>query len=118
MASKEPLRAIGLWDRANILWVALVGRGGFPCVKPAWWIEKRRLPRISLPSKNGNERKPNIRLPMTPWALGQRRSIMENQESKDGSPTATAEPDFDSECMTDCCACCCCDTEEECSMEA
>jgi len=43
---------------------------------------------------------------------------MENQESKDGSPTATAEPDSDSECMTDCCACCCCDTEEECRMEA
>ena len=42
---------------------------------------------------------------------------MENLDIKNVAPTAVAESDPETECITDCCMCCCCDTEEECSME-
>lgn len=47
----------------------------------------------------------------------ERRSVMENIETKGVERTAVAEPDPDMECIKDCCICCCCDTEEECSVE-
>jgi hypothetical protein len=42
---------------------------------------------------------------------------METKETKDVTAAASADTDFEAECMTDCCTCCCCDTEEECGME-
>ena len=67
--------------------------------------------------RTGSERQSDIALPATPWAMRERRSIMETKETKDVTAAAAAGADAEEECITDCCTCCCCDTEEECSME-
>jgi hypothetical protein len=73
--------------------------------------------RLVVGRRSSSEWQSDIALPATLWASHNRRSVMENIETKDAARTAVAEPDSDSECITDCCVCCCCDSEEECSME-
>lgn len=65
----------------------------------------------------GNEEELYTPVPAIPGALHHRRNAVETKETQNVAASESAEPDWDTECMPDCCVCCCCDTEEECDME-